>query len=162
MKAACALTVTLMLWGGAMPAGAQDISLGGGLTFGSEIDRMGIDLRGNFSVAEQLTVVPNLQLFFDRNSGNVKISWNTLNVDAHYLIRIDDNFYLYPFTGLNLTFYTVKISGNSDTSTRLGLNLGGGGQYRFTEKISGFIEMKYVLSDADQTVASFGVLARIR
>lgn len=140
---------------------AQDLRLGGGLVYGSEIDRMGIDLRGDYQLQSNLILVPDFQLFFRRNSGNVRVNWNTINFDFHYLIGVAENFYLYPLAGLNFTFYTVKIRDNRDTSTRIGLNLGGGAEYRFTEKIAGFIELKYVVSDADQTVASYGVLVRV-
>jgi outer membrane immunogenic protein len=140
---------------------AQDLRLGGGLVYGSEIDRMGIDLRGDYQLQSNLILVPDFQLFFNRNSGNVRVYWNTINFDFHYLFSVAENFYLYPLAGLNFTFYTVKIRDNRDTSARIGLNLGGGAEYRFSDKIAGFIELKYVVSDADQTVASYGVLVRV-
>ena len=49
---------------------------------------------------------------------------------------------------------------NSDTD--IGLNIGGGATYNFTGSLSGFGEIKYVVSNYDQFVFTFGVLYHLK
>ena len=76
----------------------------------------------------------------------------------------DDRFDVYPLAGINIAIVSVKNDLlNLDASeTKVGLNLGGGGQYEINDLLTAFAEIKYVISDFDQLVIGGGILVTIR
>jgi len=152
------------------------ISIGGGLAFGSEIEKLGINLRGYYGITEEIAAAPSFTYFFpnklDFMSGEIK--WNVweLNLDGHYTFTDSDQFSAYGLAGLNITgtswkseydipnFFTGQNEHyeESDSDVNIGLNLGGGGQYNLNEQLGLFGEVKYVISNYDQLVFTFGVI----
>ena len=56
---------------------------------------------------------------------------------------------------------TVPFFGTQETEatdSSVGFNIGGGGSTAFSDAITGFAEIKFVLGDYDQPVATAGVL----
>lgn len=171
MKKLFALTLLLTSFITVQDTFAQ-IKAGGGLVFGSEISQLGIDIRGEYHIDENWVIVPNINFFFtDKETQTVfvppfgtattevKNGLTTINIDGHYLFPMnDDRLDLYPLAGLNFSIVRVEFEGFDDSTTEVGLNLGGGGQFEFTDLLTGFAEIKYVISDADQLVIGAGVL----
>ena len=60
-----------------------------------------------------------------------------IDADYHFFINPGQASRFYPLAGLQFGF-------NSDDA-KLGVNLGGGVNFMFTEKLAGFVEVKYVL-----------------
>ena len=63
------------------------------------------------------------------------------DADYHFVINPQNPSRFYPLVGLDLAF-------NSD-AIKVGLNLGGGVNFMFTENLAGFAEVKYIVSDWD-------------
>ena len=78
------------------------------------------------------------------------------SVNAHYLINVMPKLNVYPLVGLSIYAFGSDDDDDgewwkdddysTDTETNLGglgLNIGGGAEYRLTDKISGIVELKY-------------------
>ena len=139
---------------------AQKFLVGGGLVYGTEVDKGGIDIRGDIRFNENWAVVPNFNFFFPTSNDSYKSGFTGFNIDGHYLFGIGSGANVYPLFGLNFghSKYKNKINDTKSSNTEIGINLGGGIEYFFSSKIAGFFEVKYIISDYDQGVLGFGVL----
>ena len=99
--------------------------------------------------------------FFNRTDNFITKKWNALNIDGHYYFKVDQSLYVYPVFGINFATVAEKVNSITFSNSEVGVNLGIGTEYFFDRRLSGFSEIKYVVSDADQLVVSFGMLFRI-
>lgn len=156
------------------------IAVGGGLAYGTEVEKLGIDLRGIYGITDKIDAAPSFTYFFpnkeDFLDGEIKVTWWELNLNGHYNFMVKEQYSVYGIAGLNFSRvgwkaeYTMPGYGftddekvdESDGEMKVGLNLGAGGQYNVNEKMGVFLDMKYVIvSDYDQLVFNFGVLFNI-
>ena len=79
-------------------------------------------------------------------------------MDGHYFFEVDPTWTIYPLFGVNIATVSEKVNDISFSNSDVGINLGFGSEYNIDRKFSGFGEIKYVISDADQLVITFGVL----
>ncbi|MEM7161655.1 MAG: outer membrane beta-barrel protein [Bacteroidota bacterium] len=168
MKKYCILIVLLVC---SICLSAQ-LQVGGGLSFGTEIGKPGIVIKGNYLIKENIDGSVSLNFFFPDKEGaegfESKFSVWTLNFDGHYLLQQEGKVILYPLAGINLAFSTFEsqipnffgtgTTTFSGSDSSFGLNVGGGAQLSLNEKINGFAEVKYVLSEFDQLVIGAGIL----
>lgn len=133
----------------------SQIKAGAGLVWGSEVEEIGFQLRGIYTINEAWRAGVDFIFWFD---GVEDVSIWEMNTNAHYIFSTSEKANLYALGGLN--FFTLKLdtSNGSNSSTEVGLNIGAGGELFFTDKISGIAELRYVLGDADQLVIGAGVL----
>jgi outer membrane protein X len=152
------------------------ISVGGGLAYGTEIKKMGINLRGYYGITDKIDAAPSFTYFFPDKEEYFggEIKWNVweFNLDGHYKFVESDQYNVYGIAGLNFTGthwssdyeFVNPITGqtekydDSDSDLNIGLNIGAGGQYNFNEKLSAFTVLKYVISNYDQLVITFGII----
>jgi len=142
---------------------AQKFLVGGGLVYGTEVEKGGIDIRGDIRITNSWAIVPNINFFFPESSDAYKSGFTGINVDGHYLVNLGSGANVYPLFGLNFghSSFKNKINDTKSGNTEIGINLGGGIEYFFSSKVAGFFELKYVLGDYDQGVLGFGVLYRV-
>ncbi len=156
MKTTFALFIILILVSSRI--NAQNFSLGGGLGYGSQINNVGLNFRGDVKFYDQWSITPHFNFFFNKKKGNITKKWNALNVDGHYFFEMDPTWTIYPLFGVNIATVSEKVNDISFSNSDVGINLGFGSEYNFDRRLSGFGEVKYVISDADQLVITFGVL----
>lgn len=142
-------------------AHSQEFRAGGGLAYGSQINNIGFDFRGDIKFNPQWAFTPNFNIFLNRKDGLSTNKWNAFNFDGHYFFEIDQTWTVYPLLGLNVASVTEKINDISFSHTKVGANIGFGSEYNFGEHILGFGELKYVISNADQLVITIGMLYTI-
>ncbi|MEZ4700101.1 MAG: hypothetical protein R2834_07205 [Rhodothermales bacterium] len=149
-----------------MAAQAQ-LQVGAGLAFGTEIEKIGLQLNANLPVAQEGKIRGAADVIFflkdDFGSGSTRL-W-TINLNGHYIFMTTEEFLVYALGGINIANYTIKSDfdipeipgfGFDASSTELGLNVGAGGEYGMPfGNLYG--EVKYVLSDFDQLVISAGI-----
>lgn len=129
-------------------------SLGGGIAYGTEIKELGIQARGIYTINEQWRGGADFVYWL---VGDGVTSWE-LNANGHYVFTEDD-FLAYGLAGLNLASVSVDLGPfGSASETEIGLNLGVGGQLKFSDAISGIAEIKYTIGGYDQLGLSAGVL----
>lgn len=99
---------------------------------------LGVDYRYNFT--DEVRFAPSLT-YFVKDDG--MSAW-AIDVNAHYVFKLSEMFGFYPLAGLDLSFWKVSM-GNSVSlnKTRLGANIGLGGEVYATDQLSVGLEFKY-------------------
>lgn len=134
------------------------ISVGGGLHYGTDINNVGFSANGKYEFNESWAAAPSFTYFLKKNN----VNWSALDLDANYQItEIGEIGGLYGIGGLNLTFWGYKIDdsllgeyaafyGDLDTNaTEVGLNLGLGLNVVATEKLAIAPEIRYTVGGAN-------------
>ena len=177
---ACALIMGMGI--GQAQVRQGETAVGGKLVYGSEIKNIGIGAHFQYGILDQLRGEVGLNYFFEKDH----TSWWDVNVNAHYLVGIwNQQLYIYPLAGLNysmktqkydavtntITFEDLDEDGNivirertetnpahKDESNHIGLNVGAGVEYEFTEHIGFTMEYRHtIIRKVDQGVFSLGV-----
>ncbi len=117
-------------------------SLGGGATMFSDVT--GFELRVNYAVNDQISVVP----FFDSFSGI-----SMYGLDGHYSLGDPEAFDFYPLLGLNM----ISFSGSSHT----GFEAGGGLTYSLSDNLKLYGELRYINHVYGATAISAGILYQL-
>lgn len=138
-------------------------TLGGGLIYGSEIEKLGLQLTYLYFMTAAIAIGGDLSFFFpetiDFIGSTFKQTLITLNVVAHYVVFSTLILRAYVLAGLNYAIFRSKTSGEigsfSDSSSEIGLNLGGGIEYALAAGLL-YLELKYIISNFDQLVISVG------
>ena len=130
-------------------AQAKTAAVGLNLNYGTEIESLGLGVKGSYCFTDHIRGEASFNYFFPKDHFTM---WE-INANAHYLFNIGDKFKVYPLVGL--TYVHGHLSG-FDTG-KFGVNLGGGAQYDLTDHLMLNFEVKYSLvSDLDQCVISLG------
>jgi outer membrane immunogenic protein len=140
--------------------------VGAGLAFGTDAESLG--LTANFYSAipsvENLSVGGDIIYFLSKEvSPFLNRKWFELNFNGQYEFYSEQMINAYALGGLNVARQKFVYTGlgssptYDNSTTRVGLNLGVGGEYAFNESFLAFAEFKFVLSDFDQAVFSAGI-----
>lgn len=130
------------------------LSIGPGIAFGTDVDELGIQVRGIYSITDQWRAGADIIYYLD----SIKdFSIWEINLNAQYVFTDAAQLKAYALAGFNILLFSDSFFGENSTSTEAGLNLGVGGQYLFSDKVSGLAELKYTLSDLDQLVIGLGI-----
>lgn len=131
-------------------------NVGGGLSFGTEIESIGLNLRGQRNFIENIDGAFGLTYYLGANGLN---QW-ALNADGHYHLTKKEKFEIYGLGGLNFSriSYDTNTFFGGVSNSKIGINVGAGAQLSVSDSLLGFGEIKYVLSSFDQLVLTAGVL----
>ena len=143
--------------------------LGGQLAYPTEIESLGIGVKGGYGITDAIRAQATFDYFLKKNNA----SWWDLNLDVHYLFPLGNNIKVYPLAGLtylrgsvdgltqtvNTPDGSVTVGSNESYSDgNLGLNLGGGFQYDLTDKLVLNAEVKFqIIKNTNQGVISAGL-----
>lgn len=138
-------------------------SIGGGIIYGSEIEKLGLQLMYYYFMTTSIALGGDISFFFPEKTEFIGSSFTqtliTLNVVAHYVLYTSVIMRAYALAGLNYALFRFKSEGEgfsgSDSSSELGLNIGGGIEYALASGFL-FLELKYILSEFDQLVLAVG------
>ena len=148
---------------------AQQITLGGGLAYGTDIEKAGITLNGQYFFTEKFAAAPSFIFYFpEKNtysgpgySYKAKASLWEFNADVNYYFYGNDKVKFFGEGGLNISTAKAKVENGNQTqkssNTEAGINLGVGADFKAGEKIIPFVSMKYTVSDYDQLVIRGGI-----
>lgn len=145
----------------------SQISVGGGLAFGTEAKTIGFNLKCQYSITESIDLVGGLTFFLPKTetqnipfAGTIKTKSTLLSfdIDGHYHFAINDQIKVYPLSGLNITNVSVSVNNTKTGDTKVGLNVGAGGTYKINESLNAFAETKYIIGNYDQLVITLGIL----
>lgn len=146
---------------------AQDtpgnISLKVGLGYGSEIQSLGIQAGGLYTIDSQFRVGADAIYYLPgEDSNGVEFSWLEFNTNGHYFVLNQENTIVYALAGLNFSkFYSDEDNihlpgGDNLNKLYVGLNIGGGAEFSL-DVINIYIEGKYALSSANQLALTGGI-----
>lgn len=133
--------------------------LGGGLTFGTGADEIGLHLKGHLPLSPRFDLSPGFNLFvFEANGPRERYFWE-INGDVHALFDATPRLVVYPLAGLSLGVRQTRAPHEPDLNQlRPGLNLGGGASYYLTPALAANGELKFVVGPFSQAVLTLGVL----
>jgi len=161
-KVTCILFVAFISLAFSNIATAQ-ISVGGGLAFGTEVEELGIQAGGVYTINEDFRAGADFIYYLtgDDSDFGANFTWWEFNANGHYLFLSEEDMIVYALGGLNFASFSYDFNfegfgGGSVSETEIGLNVGAGIEYGL-----GFAdlygELKYALSSADQLVLSAGL-----
>jgi len=141
------------------------VSVGIGVGYNEGIDAPGLLVKGEFEIMENILISPSVSYFNGSTISGYKNNLLAFDVNGQYIIEImADELKVYPLSGLNYSSYkhgfrqnnNLSLTGN--TGNALGLNVGGGGRWYFSDQMSVFAELKYTISNLSQVVLGGGIL----
>lgn len=120
-------------------------SVGGILGYAIESDNAVIGVDYRYNILDKVRLAPSALYIFKKNNTDVLY----FNIDAHYLARVKERVTLYPLGGVGVSVWRYKLSPIfenlkvNESETRIGLNLGFGGEVRVTKDIIVGAEFRY-------------------
>jgi len=143
------------------------ITIGGGLAYGTEIESAGVNVTGQYFFNENIAIAPSFTYYFPKSTfGDFSFKWYEINADVNYYFKVPDSkIKPYGLAGLNysiITFPSIDFgffggSTESSSNGELGFNLGGGAGYDLGKKITPFAQLKYTISSFDQLTIMAGI-----
>ncbi|WP_455674611.1 porin family protein [Phocaeicola sp.] len=124
------------------------------LGYGTEIESVGIGLKYQYNLTDQIRLEPSADYYF-KNDG---LSMFDINLNAHYLCPVSSSARLYPIFGFTYTNWNWDLDGGYDLSkSKFGVNLGAGAEFDLNANWMMNFEIKYqIISDWDQGVFNLG------
>ena len=153
MKKLLTSAFILFLSFGIHTAATAQISVGGGLAYGENIEEIGLKLDGIYVINEEFRAGADIIYYFTEDG----ITFWELNLNGNYLFVEEEDLVVYALGGLNYARQSFDIDGmNNPSNSEIGLNIGAGLEYDLDfAKLTP--EIKYALSDFDQLVFSVGL-----
>ena len=120
------------------------------LSYGTEIETIGIGVKYQYNITDNIRFEPSLNYSFENDFGTDQFD---INANLHYLFPMASYVRVYPLAGLTFARYD-----NVETHTRLGVNAGGGAEFDMSNNLILNLELKYqFVSDADQAFFNVGI-----
>ena len=117
-----------------------------------EMATFGVDFR--YNILPDIRIAPSITHMFRNRGLN---AWY-LDLDVHYVIDVTHAFSFYPIGGLSLSIWDWNRYYNDNKRTRVGPNIGLGGEFRIMDELSVGMDFKYnLIQDHDQALASVRV-----
>ncbi|GHV48630.1 hypothetical protein FACS1894181_04920 [Bacteroidia bacterium] len=151
--------VTIALVTMSVAAGAQekgDMAAGGNLVLGSgdSFTNIGIGAKFQYNVTTPIRLEGSFTYFLKKDYLTM---WD-LSANAHWLFPVADKITVYPLAGLGILNYGSSYGSYSASTSDIAFNLGGGIDYKLTDKLILNAELKYKISDTwDRLLLSAGL-----
>ncbi len=134
----------------------NDIAVGGNISYElDDYNNFGLTGKFQWNITDGLRLEPSASYYFKKDNYTM---WD-MNANLHYVFKINEVFNLYPLGGLSIVGY--EIHDNDDT--QLGINFGGGLEYKLTNNLSIGAELKYQYLDdwfSDRFTLAAGITYR--
>lgn len=129
---------------------------GGGISYGTEVEKVALNLKANFEVNTNLIISTSANFFMPEKNetGDTTLctALTTVNFDGSYRFFLSEKFALYPIIGINYSRMGTIVNGEAmEAKNYYGANLGGAIKYKNL-----FCETKYVTSNKGQIVVTLG------
>ncbi len=164
------LALIFMLVAGVSKAQDSKLLLGGGLAYATDINTAAIFVKGNYAITEKFEAAAQFTYFFPKKYGglDVKYHWMALDLDGHYVFAKQEKMTFYGLAGLNIfmvripsykiTVYGQTVETPSSSNSDMGLNIGAGGRFGLSDKLSALGEVKYVIGNGSYLQINAGIL----
>ena len=134
-------------------------TIGGGLIYGTEIEKLGLQLTYFYLLTATIAIGGDFSFFFPQEYGGITNTFMAVNVLAHYIFYKSLAFRAYVLAGLLLAIERVKFSSDfgsgNESFTEIGFNVGAGVEYALA---TGFLYLELMYSRAffGQVVLALG------
>lgn len=139
---------------------ANNLMVGAGLSYGLQIETLGINANAYYLVTEKFRIGGGLTYFFPEDTPGATINWFAIDLEGHYLLHAEEEFNIYGLAGLNILINSINYEGDQDnfSETYVGLNLGAGIEHDTSfADLFGELKIAGIGGDADQLVLSAGL-----
>lgn len=139
--------------------------------YGTKIEKPAVGVIGEIGIIGKLAVAPSFAYYFMEQSDFAKMSFWEFNANAHYYLVDEGPFSVYGLAGLHVARSSVSLDlgdvgmdfgALGGSSSKVGLNIGGGANFDFGSKILPFAELKYTIAGTEQLGIFLGVKYSIR
>ena len=138
--------------------------LGVGLVYGTQVESMGFNVRGQYFVTDNVRLEASFNNYFKHNG----LSMWDLSANGAYVFNITDKFRVYPMLGFTFTSWSLEYSTpklNADNTPVIYVksdNYGGGAEYALSKNVAVFGEIReQVLPNSySQGALTLGIKAR--
>lgn len=135
-----------------------DMAAGGNLVIGlgDNLTNVGIGAKFQYNVTDPIRLEGSISYFLEKNY----VSFWDLSVNGHYLFPLTEQITVYPLVGVGLLGYKANFGFGfgSSSKSEFGVNLGGGIDYKLTDKLILNAETKYKIGNEwDRELISVGV-----
>ncbi|TVP98335.1 MAG: hypothetical protein EA359_18435 [Balneolaceae bacterium] len=89
------------------------VSAGGGILYGFDIERIGIRVDGLYAINDDWRAAADFGYYFPESEFGIKVSWWELNLNAHYVFVDNEDFRAYALAGINYISFSVTEDNNS-------------------------------------------------
>ncbi len=141
--------------------GQGQVRLGGGLVFGTEIESLGLQFRGDYAITDNILIAPDFVYFFPDSDFGIDFNWFDININGNYLFEVSNPDVIpYALAGFNIAIVSFDLNNimipglTDDTETEVGFNLGGGADFLVGVVVI-FGEIRYAIGN-DQLVIGGG------
>ncbi|HRI58499.1 MAG TPA: outer membrane beta-barrel protein, partial [Saprospiraceae bacterium] len=141
------ILLTLILMAGIQLAANAQLRLGAGLGYGTDIEELGLQLRGVYTISDPWRGAADFVFYFD---GVEDLSIWELNLNAHYAFITDEKKTVYALAGLNFLKFNYDASSTFADNSDTGLNLGAGLELPISGPFEFFSEARITLGGSDQ------------
>lgn len=153
---------SVFIW--SVSAEAQDISVGGGVGYGSKSENVNFQVNMYYRLPDMpIRVGAEAAYSVPEKNAESRVDQIEGNINGHYMVVEEEQFSLYGLTGLNILHNRFKYEPDggpsiSESDTNLGLNIGTGAELDIGFGRT-FGEAKYILGrdDVSQLVLGAGV-----
>lgn len=132
----------------------RPINVGVGILYGNRPETGGVQFNATLPLTQKVDLAPDVSIYFPGDNNTIYDGYWAINLNGHYIFASGARYNGYGLAGLNLS--TANYERPHDHATKLGINIGIGGEYRFN-KVSVFGELKYVISRLDQLALAVGL-----
>lgn len=146
--------LTLIVLAGVQFAANAQLRLGAGLGYGFDIEELGLQFRGVYTISDPWRGAADFVFYFD---GVEDLSIWELNLNGHYTFINDEKKTVYALAGLNFLKFNYDASSTFADNSDTGLNLGAGLEIPISESIEFFSEARFSLGGSEQFFISAGV-----
>lgn len=119
--------------------------IGPGLGFATEIDQIGISLKGVYNITNEWEIAPMYTYYLEKDG----VNWGDLFINGNYVFYQQNNVGIYASAGLTVTFVSVEVLGEKYSENETNLNLGGGMYFKISNSMKLGADLKYTIGDAD-------------
>lgn len=155
MKRIVAALVCVLGMSTALYADSGDLALGLQMVNGSSLNQMGLGVKVQCSLYDQLRLEPSFTYYFEKNSVS---TWD-IAINLHYVVSVTSNFEAYPLIGLGYSRWTTDFGGGvSSDDDRIFADLGAGFDFAASKNLWFTTELRYeLMADYGQFVPAVGV-----
>lgn len=77
----------------------EEVNLGGGIVYGTEIEAVGIQINGNYGFTEEIRGAADISIYFPDQPSDGDYSFWTFNANVHYLFHEQEGASFYGIGG---------------------------------------------------------------